>query len=148
MSVIPFTRISSRPDAWDTAELKDILSGVGPYLAARKGGWDLAATEAGDPQFYLLDAPPHEDCILCISRLGRLYVMEDGAGRILYEDTSLAPLAEQARKYLRAKQTRLVARITVLWCALRSTFEEKVEAVLVEGEEMLMHFAPQLAALA
>ena len=45
------------------------------------GGWDVGVTEIGDPQFYLLGPPPHEECILCISRLGRVYVLEDGAGQ-------------------------------------------------------------------
>lgn len=149
MSVIPFTaRAPAQPGVWAASELRLILGGVGPHLATRKGRWDTAATEAGDPQFYLLGKPPHEDCILCISRLGRLYVMEDGAGRVLYEDVSLAPLAERARTYLRHKHTRIVAHIAVLWCALREAFEEKIEPVLVEGEEMLVHIAPQLAALA
>ena len=35
-------------------------------------------TEHGDPQVYLIGPPPDYDCILSISRLGRLYVIEDG----------------------------------------------------------------------
>jgi hypothetical protein len=35
-----------------------------------------------------------------------------------------------------------------LWCAIRSTLQEKVEPLLVEGEELFVQFVPQLAAFA
>ena len=53
----------------------------------------MGMTEVGDPQFYLLGRPPHDECILCISRLGRLYVLEDGHGQVLFEHNSLLVLA-------------------------------------------------------
>jgi hypothetical protein len=34
---------------------------------------------------FLVGPPPDYDCITSISRLGRLYVIEDGAGRVLFE---------------------------------------------------------------
>jgi hypothetical protein len=101
----------------------------------------------GDPQFYLL-GPPHDECILCISRLGRLYVLEDGHGQLLFEHNSLLALAEQARVVLQKKKTQIVARVALVWCAVRETIEEKLDAVVVEGEELLAHCVPQLAALA
>jgi hypothetical protein len=44
--------------------------------------------------------------------------------------------------------TGVVARVAVVWCAVRETIEEKLDAVVVEGEELLAHCVPQLAALA
>jgi hypothetical protein len=112
------------------------------------GGWDVGVTEIGDPQFYLLGLPPHEECILCVSRLGRVYVLEDGAGRVLFEHNSIVTLAEQARSILQKKKAQIVARAALLWSAAREMFEEKLEAVVGESEELLAHFVPQLAAFA
>lgn len=114
---------------------------------ARPAAWQTAATEIGDPQFYLLGRPHEQECVLCISRLGRLYVLEDGAGRVLLEHVSLLVLAEQAKTFLPSKRARMVARVALLWCGIRQTFEERVEPVLAETEELLTHFAPQLVAL-
>jgi hypothetical protein len=75
-------------------------------------------------------------------------VLEDGAGRVLLEHNSLMVLAEQARSLLRKKKTQIAARAALIWCALRESFEEKLEAIMGEGEELLTHVAPQLAALA
>jgi hypothetical protein len=41
-----------------------------------------------------------------------------------------------------------MVRTITLWCAARNAFHEKFEPLLVEGEELLVQFAPQLAALA
>ncbi len=100
-----------------------------------------------DPQFYLLGAPDDE-CILCISRLGHVYVLEDGAGTLLFEHNSLLALAEQARGVLQKKKAQIVARAALVWCAVRETVEEKLDAMVLEGEELLVHCVPQLAALA
>ena len=43
---------------------------------------------------------------------------------------------------------RILAQIVVAWGVLRQAVEEKVEPLLLEGEELLAHLAPQLAALA
>jgi hypothetical protein len=42
----------------------------------------------------------------------------------------------------------LMVRVITLWCAVRNTIQEKVEPLLVEGEELFVQFVPQLAALA
>jgi hypothetical protein len=42
----------------------------------------------------------------------------------------------------------LMVRAITLWCAIRNTFHEKVDPLLVEGEELLVQFVPQLAAFA
>jgi hypothetical protein len=43
---------------------------------------------------------------------------------------------------------QIAARAALIWCALRESFEEKLEAIMGESEELLAHVAPQLAALA
>jgi hypothetical protein len=75
-------------------------------------------------------------------------VIEDGAGRVLYEQHDTAKLAEQAATALRRRKAALIARVSVAWCALREFFEEKTEAMMGEPMDILTHIAPQLAALA
>ena len=148
MSVVEFP-YGSRRDGWTAAELKQVVAGVArSFESGEAVAWEVGLTETGDPQFYLLGPAPDFECILCVSRLGSLYVLEDGAGRLLFEHDSLQALAETARSFLRAKKAEIVARAALIWCALRELFEEKVEAMLGEGEDLLVHFAPQLAALA
>jgi hypothetical protein len=99
-------------------------------------------------QFYLLGPAPDHDCILCVSRLGSLYVLEDGGGQVLFEHDSLLALAETAQAALRTRKMRFVARVALIWCSLREACQEKFEAMLGESEELLVHWAPQLAGLA
>jgi hypothetical protein len=149
MTVIAFQPKALQPDGpWRTGELTAMVESLASE-SSRGGarGWDVGITEIGDPQFYLL-GPSNDDCILCISRLGRLYVLEDGAGQVLFEHNSLLVLAEQARVALQKKRAQIVARAALVWCAVRETIEEKFDAMVVEGEELLVHCAPQLAALA
>jgi hypothetical protein len=149
MTVIAFQpKVLQLDGPWRTGELNTIVERLAPESS--RGGarrWDVGITDIGDPQFYLL-GPPHDECILCISRLGRLYVLEDGHGQLLFEHNSLLALAEQARVVLQKKKTQIVARVALVWCAVRETIEEKLDAVVVEGEELLAHCVPQLAALA
>jgi hypothetical protein len=149
MTVIAFQpKVLQLDGPWRTAELNTIVERLAPESS--RGGarrWDVGITDIGDPQFYLL-GPPHDECILCISRLGRLYVLEDGHGQLLFEHNSLLALAEHARVVLQKKKTQIVARVALVWCAVRETIEEKLDAVVVEGEELLAHCVPQLAALA
>jgi hypothetical protein len=150
MTVLAFTqRETCQPGAWRASELNRIVGCFASELASGEaGGWETAATEAGDPQFYLLGQPPDEECILCVSRLGRLYVLEDGNGHVLAEHVDFELLAGQARTFLQQTRAGLLAHLAVAWGIVRQAFEEKVEPMLAEGEEFLMHFAPQLAALA
>ena len=149
MTVIAFQpKVLQLDGPWRTGELNTIVERLAPESS--RGGawrWDVGITDIGDPQFYLL-GHPHDECILCISRLGRLYVLEDGHGQLLFEHNSLLALAEQARVVLQKKKTQIVARVALVWCAVRETIEEKLDAVVVEGEELLAHYVPQLAALA
>jgi hypothetical protein len=41
-----------------------------------------------------------------------------------------------------------MVRAITLWCAIRNTIHEKVEPLLVEGEEMFVQLVPQLAVFA
>jgi hypothetical protein len=149
MTVITFPpKVPRDGNPWPAAELNEIVAMLAPQLSGEAGRWDVGATEIGDPQFYLLGPPPDDECILCISRLGRVYVLEDGAGQVLFEHNSLLVLAEQARSVLRKKRAQIVARVTLLWCAVRELFEEKLEPIVGESEELLTHFVPQLAAFA
>jgi hypothetical protein len=150
MTLIAFPSKVRREDGgWPAAELKEIVETFAPQLiSGEAGGWNVGVTEIGDPQFYLLGPPPDDECILCISRLGRVYVLEDGAGQVLFEHNSLLVLAEQARSVLRKKRAQIVARAALVWCAVRELFEEKIEPIVGESEELLTHFVPQLAAFA
>jgi hypothetical protein len=132
---------------WQQAELEAIRTAFAPELAAREAGsWHVGATEMGDPQFYLLGAPPEEACIVSISRLGRLYVLEDGAGRVMFEHVNLRRLTDRAKEILRGARSGIIASLAVMFGAIRNTFHERVEPLMAEGEEFLLHFAPQLAA--
>ena len=95
---------------------------------ARRAAGRSASPSATIRRSILLGPPPDYDCILSISRLGRLYVIEDGHGRVLFEHDNPMLLAEQATAALRRRKASLVARIAVAWCALREAFEEKTEA--------------------
>lgn len=150
MTVVQFPgAMKQLPDVWHSAELQQFIAVSANSIAAGEAsGWEVGATETGDPQMFLLGPPPDYDCILCISRLGRTYVIEDGLGRVLYEHDNPMLLAEQAAAALRRRKSAIVARVAVAWCALREAFEEKTEAMMAEPIELLSHLAPQLAALA
>jgi hypothetical protein len=154
MTVIPFhTRaraVGSDAGGWRSAELEILVAALAPTESAEGQpiGWAAGVTEAGDPQFYLLAPPPQEECICCISRLGRSYILEDGAGRILFEHNSLVMLAERAQATLQRKKTQILGRVALMWFAIREAFEERFDAVMGEGDELLVHLVPQLAVLA
>jgi hypothetical protein len=142
-------RTERLPDGWRNDELQQIVSACsGSVSVGEASGWEIGTTEGGDPQVYLIGPPPGYDCILCISRVGRHYVIEDGHGRVLLEHDSPMLLAEQALAALRRRKAALLAQIAVAWHAFREAFEEKTEALTAEPMEVLAHLAPQLAALA
>jgi hypothetical protein len=150
MNVIAFApNVNRENDRWRADELEQIMEALAlPLADGTAAEWDVGVTEQGDPQFYLVGPPPDDDCILCVSRLGRHYVLEDGAGAILYEHYRLAELARHMRSMLARSRSRIVARLAVLWAALRAFFEERLEPMAFEGEELITHLVPQLAALA
>ena len=150
MNVVPFPHVPEvLPQGWQAVELTRLTNAcVASIPNGDISAWEIGATEYGDPQLYLLGPAPEHDCILSISRLGRLYVLEDGKGQVLFENDDLMLLAEQTCSALRRKKAEFVARLAVCWCAVREFFEEKVEPVLAEPMEVVSHFAPHFAALA
>ena len=142
MTIVAFERRST--SAWSAAELNVISNAVG---GLRPGEWDTGSTEAGDAQLYLLGPRPDEACELCVSRLGARYVLEDGAGRLLFEHHSLPLVAMHARSALRVTRWSLVARILVLWLTARDMIHDRIEPLIGESEELLVHLAPQFASL-
>jgi hypothetical protein len=150
MNVVKFPPVAMQAtDGWQSAELQQFLAvSSGALAAGEASSWDVGITERGDPQLFLIGPPPEYDCILSISRLGRLYVIEDGAGRVLFENNDPMLLAEQAIAALRRRKMFIVARVAVVWGALREFFEEKTEAILGEPIELITRIVPQLAPLA
>jgi len=150
MNVIAFTPKQVQQDGtWQSSELNKMRRTFAAELASGEASsWHAASTEVGDPQFYLLGPLPEQECVLCVSRLDRLYVLEDGAGRVLFEHGRLDVLVQQAKAFLCQKKASLVARVSLLWASAQRAFEERIEPLLAEGEEFLFHVAPQLAALA
>jgi hypothetical protein len=148
MSVVAFER---KQDAglWSETELKTIVAALNVAIASGDGrGWETGMTEKGDAQWYLLGPLPDQACELCISRIGGRYILDDGAGRLLFEHQSLALVALHAKAAVRSTRWGLVARAVLLWCTIRPMIHDKVEPLLTESEEMLVHLAPQLAAFA
>jgi hypothetical protein len=143
MNVIAFERKQIQ-GAWSEAELNII---AGTLNVARNGrDWDTGLTENGDAQLYLLGPGPEQACELCVSRIGGRYILEDGAGRLLFEHGSLPLVALHARSALRATRWWVVARIVLLWCTIRDVIHDRIEPLLTESEELLVDLTPQLAA--
>ena len=140
MSVIDFPQPAPHPDGWRSDELRQLAA------LFETNPWDVGATEQGEPQFYVLGPAPDYACVLCISRLAHGYVLEDGVGRILCEAPALHVFAEQAARAVAGAGRSFVARTALLICAIRLTIEEKLEPIFEESQELLVRFAPQLAA--
>jgi hypothetical protein len=133
---------------WHADELQQLV-GIFAAHAARGdvSDWAVAATEAGDPQFYVLSASPAQDCVLTISRLGRDYVLEDGEGGVIMENHNLALIAEKATGLsLSGRRASMLASIGVFWIALRHQYEEKIEPLFAEPIEVVTHIFPQVGA--
>jgi len=145
MSIVEFPRrgVAGSPE-WRADELRQLTELFGADGA--QVTWEVGATEAGDPQFYLLGPAPDHDCMLCVSRLAHGYVLEDGAGRLLGEAPALHHFAEQAASAALRGGRSFVARMTLLICTVRLAIEEKLEPIFEESQELLVRFAPQLAA--
>lgn len=143
MTVIAFGRPHG---AWSATELATLTGTLG--LSAEGGDWATGVTDCGDVQFYVLGPRPEQACMVCVSRVDGLYIAEDGHGRLVGEHRSLPLAAAHARNALRATRWWLAARIVVVWCTFRHMIHDKIEPLMTEGEELLVHLAPQLAALA
>ena len=145
MSVVAFERKQTSGE-WSEKELSTLVAAL---CAAPGTGreWETGMTERGDAQFYLLGPLPDQACELCVSRIGRRYILEDGSGRLLFEHRNLELVALHAKAAVPSTSWLMVRAIT-LWCAVRNTIHEKVEPLLAEGEELFVQFVPQLAAFA
>jgi hypothetical protein len=147
MSVLAFERKQDTGE-WSEAELGAILAALGSAITPASGrSWETGKTEHGDVQFYLLGARPDQTCELCLSRLDGRYILEDGCGRLLFEHRNLDLVALHAKASV-PRTHWLMVRTIALCCAVRSAFHEKVEPLLVEGEELAVQIFPQLAAFA
>ena len=145
MSVVAFERKQDSGE-WSEKELSTLVAAFG--AASRTGReWETGMTEQGDAQFYLLGPLPDQACELCVSRIGGRYILEDGLGRLLFEHRNLELVGLHAKAAIPSTSWLMVRAIT-LWCAIRNTIHEKVEPLLVEGEELFVQFVPQLAAFA
>ena len=147
MSVVAFERKQDSGE-WSEKELNTLVAALDAALAPATGReWETGMTENGDAQFYLLGPLPEQACELCVSRIGRRYILEDGSGRLLFEHRNLDLVALHAKAAVPSTSWLMVRTIT-LWCAVRSAIHEKVEPMLVESEELLVQLVPQLAAFA
>lgn len=148
MTILQF-RSREMPRGWRGIEIDALISACGKSL--EKGiasDLQVGETELGEPQLYVLGPAPEHECILCVSRVGRRYVIEDGQGNVLHEHASLVPLSESVRTALRAAAVSGVACIGIMWDTLKRTLSEKVEPLMAEPLEILHYVAPQLAAIA
>lgn len=149
MNVIHFPRPAAPAPGWQSIEIAKLTGACSDSLKGGDiSGWEVGETECGDPQLYLIGPAPEHDCVLSISRLGRLYVLEDGKGQVLFENDDILRLAEHTCGALRKRKSEIVAQFAICWCAVREFFEEKVEPVLAEPMEVVTHFVPYLSALA
>jgi len=147
MSVLAFERKQDTGE-WSEGELGAIIAALSAAITPATGrSWETGKTEHGDVQFYLLGARPEQACELCLSRLDGRYILEDGSGRLLFEHRNLDLVALHAKAAV-PRTHWLMVRVIALWCAVRSAFHEKVEPLLVEGEELAVQIVPQLAAFA
>jgi hypothetical protein len=137
------------PRCWRQDELQRLVSLYSAH--GSRGGaasWSVGQTDAGDPQFYVVGGAPELDCMTCITRIGRLYVLEDGAGSVIAEDACLERIAEAAAKQLSGRRRlSFVARSLVGLCAFRAILDQKVELMIAESMEHVSRVAPQLVAL-
>ena len=149
MTVIEFPRrTAAAPSDWRPDEWQALVALFRPDAKSAGIAWDVGSTERGDPQFYLLGPGPDHECVLCVSRLAQGYVLEDGNGRLIGEAPSLDRFAEQAARAAVRGGRSFIARVTLLLCTIRLTIEEKLEPMFEESQELLVRFAPQIAALA
>jgi hypothetical protein len=151
MTVVPFAPHSNHPGGlWHADEMSQLLSIYAAHEAQGEASdWDTGETERKDPQFYILSGQPGLDCVISITRIGHEYVLEDGHGYVVAEDSSLSVIADRAvRMTCGVRKSSFLAQIGLAWIAAREFLEEEVEPLMAEPVEVATHFFPQLAALA
>jgi hypothetical protein len=137
-----------RPHCWRQEELQQLMALHSACEQRRRGcSWSVGQTELGDPQFYMVGEAPELDCIMCVTRIGRLYVLEDGAGSVVLEDVRLEGIVQTGSKMLsRRRRLSFVARSLIGLAAFRAVIDQKAEFMLAESLEHVARVAPQLAA--
>jgi hypothetical protein len=146
MNILAFEPKSSE---WRQSELDSLLKVLSPVFSLRgASGWEVDRTEAGDPQFYLLGPKPEQECILCVSRVGHTYIVNDGEGQHIVDLGNVEALSGHVQGLLKRYGARTLAKMMLVLCAARQALQDKIEPLFEEGDELLLHFAPQLAALA
>ena len=151
MSVIPFQDPRrGGPGAWSRAEMGRLVATADALRrAGLAGSWEVGSTEHEDPQFFVLGTAPDEDCVLCVSRVGPTYLLQDGRGRLLREAPSIAGITDAARAgALPGSRSSFVARCLVALGALRVFVEERAGPLVAESTEILARLSPQIAAFA
>lgn len=150
MPILNFPRnVGEAACGWRSSELQHLLTACAVHVSSGVAtSWAFGETERGDPQLYLLGRAPEHNCILVISRLDDVYVLEDGNGRIIVEQDNIVSLAEQVLVALRTAKHAILAMMAVSWVAIREFYEEKIEPAMAESIEVMNHCAPQLAAIA
>jgi len=151
MTIVPFIpRSAAYGPLWHAEEMSQLLSIYAAHEAQGEAtDWDTGETERHEPQFYILGAQPDLDCVVSITRIGHDYILEDGQGHVVAEDSSLSVIADKAVSLSSGwRKSAFLARIGVAWIAAREFFEEKIEPLMAEPVEVATHFFPQLAALA
>jgi hypothetical protein len=147
MNVVNFPRIElGKPGVWRSSELGHLLPTCCLQAADGADGFAVGSTERGDPQLYVFGAQPDHDCLVCVTRIGNLYVLEDGNGRVIFEHTNLAMIAEKIPATISHRKAAIAAKLVLLWAAFRHTVEEKIEPMLAEPLEIATHLMPQIAA--
>jgi hypothetical protein len=149
MTVLRFPAVKEKTlHGWHASELQCFVGACSRSVSNGEAtGWEIGATELGEPQFYVIGPPPDHDCVLMVSRLGRLYVLEDGRGCVMFEHDNPAMMAEHMYAALRRRKLAITARLVAAWCAVREIFEEKIEPIMAEPLDLINHYGPQVAAL-
>jgi hypothetical protein len=81
-----------------------------------------------------------------VTRIGRLYILEDGAGTIVLEDARLETIVQAGAKASSRRRLSFVARSLIGLAAFRAVLDQKAEFMLAESMEHVARVAPQLAA--
>jgi hypothetical protein len=146
-NVVAF-HVPDLPSCWRQDELQQLVAVHSACQERSRGAsWSVGQTELGNPQFYLIGEAPELDCIMCVSRIGRLYVLENGAGSVVAEDAHLDRIVQEASKMLpRRRRLSFVARSLIGLCAFRAVLDQKAEFMLAESMEHVSRVAPQLVA--
>lgn len=149
MNVVPFVSRVAPASDWYAWELRRVAGACEePISRGEISGCEHGVTEAGDPQIYVLGPGPEPECFLCISRLGRRYVLEDGQGRVVSEHHAIEALAGEMRSLLhRNKKSGPAGALFAAWLAVRGLFGGEVNPHAAAPLDAMSYVAPHLGVL-